>query len=82
MKIRPALLASAAAVAFSCGIAHADPAPAPAPTPPPGLSPDAAQQYQRAYDQWAAAPCGLSMQPNPIPHMMFKQCGPDGSPVR
>jgi hypothetical protein len=64
---------------LGAGVAHADPAPAPPVAP--GLSPEAAQAYQRAYQDWMDAPCGPSIDPNPIPHIRVKFCDPNGQPV-
>jgi hypothetical protein len=73
--VKKTILVTAAAVGMLMlggGSAQADPAPPPPPAP--GLSPEAAQAYQRAWEQWQSAPCGLSVQPNPLPHLAFKQC--------
>jgi hypothetical protein len=78
MKKIAAVLVSLSAIGFGTAIAHADPAP---PPPPPGLSPDAAAALQRAYDDYVAAPCGPSLDPNPIPHIRIKFCDPNGQPV-
>jgi len=43
--------------------AHADPAP----TPDPATNPPWSQPY-------ADIPCGMSINPVPIPHLRFKQC--------
>jgi hypothetical protein len=75
-KSKKTILVTAAAVGMLMlggGAAQAEPAPPP-PSPAPGLSPEAAQAYQRQWELGQSYPCGLSIQPDPIPHLVFKQC--------
>jgi hypothetical protein len=58
--------AALAALAMLLGIGHAHADPAPAPPPAPGqLSPGAADQYNKAWQQWNDTPCGVSFGPMP-----------------
>jgi hypothetical protein len=72
--LKRAILATAAATGLLIlggGIAHADdPAPPPAPAPPgpvPVMAPsqDAADQFQKAWQQYNDMPCGVSFGPVP-----------------
>jgi len=74
--VKKTILVTAAAVGLLMlggGSAQADPAP-PQRSPAPGLSPEAAQAYQRQWERWQSYPCGLTIQSDPLPHWVFKQC--------
>ncbi|MCV7245752.1 hypothetical protein H7J83_24015 [Mycobacterium mantenii] len=71
-KITLVTTAAVAMLILSGGGAQADPPPPPAPpSPAPGLSPDAAQAYQRQWERMQSYPCGLSIQSDPMPHWAF-----------